>query len=187
MSAEGYSGPSTYVGVIPDLLNDGLVKVAGVALEALANVEGVLQTSKGLVCEGSGALSQLKALLLAMAVDVLDPGVMIRRSGLINVVLELDDVRVRNGLGLDGTEDGSGPVMDGTDAERGSVGDSRQGESEGGSHDDETARNEAAKAEVVLRATQGREREKRADVLTLCGDGSGRTGAAKVGKEMEYG
>lgn len=140
MSAEGYSGPSTYVGVIPDLLNDGLVKVAGVALEALADVEGVLQTSKGLVCEGSGALSQLKALLLAMAVDVLDPGVMIRRSCLINVVLELDDVRVRNGLGLDGAEDGSGPVMDGADAERGSVGDSRQGESEGGSHDDETAK-----------------------------------------------
>lgn len=188
MSAEGYSGPSTYVGVIPDLLNDGLVKVAGVALEALANVEGVLQTSKGLVCEGSGALSQLKALLLAMAVDVLDPGVMIRRSSLINVVLELDDVRVRNGLGLDGAEDRSGPVMDGTDAERGSVGDSRQGESEGGSHDDETARDEAAKAEVGLRATQGRDKKgkKRADVLSFCGDGSGRTGAAKVGKEMEY-
>jgi len=186
---EGVSLDELDVGVIPDLLNDGLVKVAGVALEALANVEGVLQTSKGLVCEGSGALSQLKALLLAMAVDVLDPGVMIRRSSLINVVLELDDVRVRNGLGLDGAEDRSGPVMDGADAERGSVGDSRQGESEGGSHDDETARDEAAKAEVGLRATQGRDKKgkKQADVLSLCGDGSGRTGAAKVGKEMEYG
>jgi hypothetical protein len=36
---------------------------------------------------------------------------------LIDVVLELDDVRVWDGLGIDRAENGSGLVVDGADAE----------------------------------------------------------------------
>lgn len=124
--------------VVSDLLDHGLVKVAGVALEGLTNVKGVLQAREGLVCEGNGSLSQLHALILALGVGVLNPNVVVGSSTLVDVVLELDDVRVWDGLGIDGAENGSGLVMDSADAERGSAGDSGHGESESGLHDDET-------------------------------------------------
>jgi hypothetical protein len=154
------------VRVVSDLLDHGLVKVAGVALEGLTNVKGVLQAREGLVCEGNGSLSQLQTLRLALSVGVLNPHVVVGGSMLIDVVLELDDVRVWDGLGIDGAEDGSGLVVDGADAERGSAGDSGHGKSESGLHDDETRKTR----KLCLPATQ---RQKQMDKLmssTVCID-----------------
>lgn len=63
----------TYIRMVPDLLDDGLVEVAGVALEC-TNLEGVLHAREGdEVVSGLAALSELKALLLAARMDVKDP------------------------------------------------------------------------------------------------------------------
>ena len=110
--------------MVSELLDHGLVEVAGVALEGLTNVKGVLHAREGLVCEGKRSLSELQALSLALVVDVLNPHVVVASSLLVDMVLELDDVRVGNGLSIDGAEDGSGLVVNGSDAERGSAGDS---------------------------------------------------------------
>jgi hypothetical protein len=89
--------------MVSDLLNDGLVEVASVALE-VADLEGVLHTREGI--KRLTALAELKATLLATLMDVLNPGVVVRGSVLIDMVLELDDVGVGDLLGLDGAEDG---------------------------------------------------------------------------------
>jgi hypothetical protein len=70
-------------------------------------------------------------------VGVLNPHVVIVGSSAIDVVLELDDVRVWDGLGIDGAEDGGSLIVDGADAEGGSAGDSGHGQSEDGLHGDE--------------------------------------------------
>ncbi|KAI6764450.1 hypothetical protein HG530_008239 [Fusarium avenaceum] len=74
---------------------------------------------------------------LDLLVGVLNPHVMIVGSSAIDVVLELDDVRVWDGLGIDGAEDGGSLVVDGADAEGGSAGDSGHGQSEDGLHGEE--------------------------------------------------
>lgn len=128
------------IGVVSDLLDNGLVEVASIALETITNLEGVLHALEDIIDNGDlAALSQLKALLLAIAVDVLDPSLVLRGRTVINVVLELDDVRVRDGISINGAQDGGGPLMDSANAERGGTGDGGQGESEGGPHDDEAA------------------------------------------------
>jgi hypothetical protein len=153
--------------VVSDLLDHGLVKVAGIALEGITDVKGVLQAREGLVCERNGALSQLEALSLALLVCVLNPHVMVAGSGMVNMVLELDDVRVWDGLGIDGAEDGSGLVVDCADAERGSAGDSRHREGESGLHGDERRNDEAEGTKLVfgLPATQRQKINGQIDVL----------------------
>jgi hypothetical protein len=153
--------------VVSDLLDHGLVKVAGIALEGITDVKGVLQAREGLVCERNGALSQLEALSLALLVCVLNPHVMVAGSGMINMVLELDDVRVWDGLGIDGAEDGSSLVVDGADAEGGSAGDSRHREGESGLHGDERRNDEAEATKLVfgLPATQRQKTNGQIDVL----------------------
>lgn len=153
--------------MVSDLLDHGLVKVAGIAFEGITDVKGVLQAREGLVCERNGALSQLEALSLALLVCVLNPHVMVAGSGLINMVLELDDVRVWDGLGIDGAEDGSGLVVDCADAERGSAGDSRHREGESGLHGDERRNDEAEATKLVfgLPATQRHKTNGQIDVL----------------------
>jgi hypothetical protein len=91
------------IGMVSDLLNDGLMEVAGVTLE-VANLEGVLHAREGI--KGLTALAELKATLLTTLVNVLNPGVMVGGSVLIHMVLELDNVGVGDLLGLDRAEDG---------------------------------------------------------------------------------
>lgn len=136
--------------MVSDLLDHGLVKVASIALEGITDVKGVLQAREGLVCERNGALSQLEALSLALLVCVLKPHVMVAGSSMINMVLELDDVRVWDGLGIDGAQDRSGLVVDGADAEGGSAGDSRHREGESGLHGDERRNDELKRQSLCL-------------------------------------
>lgn len=77
--------------MVSDLLDHGLVEVTSVALETIANLEGVLHALENAL-GGDGALSQVKASLLAIGVDVLDPSVVIISRGIIDVILKLDDV-----------------------------------------------------------------------------------------------
>lgn len=129
----------TYIRVVAELLDNRLVEVAGVTLEGVADAESVLHAREELsnvVCE-LATLAQLEAFLLAAIVDVLDPGVVVGDSGIIDVILELDDVRVRNGIGVDGAQDRSCAIVNGLDAEakRGGLGNRRSGESESAAHD----------------------------------------------------
>jgi hypothetical protein len=120
--------------VVPDLLNDVLVEVTGIALEA-ANLEGVLQTVKDVVTSKNAAsLTELKALLFAFSVDALDPALVLVDISLINVVLELDDVGIWNGVGLNIAEHGSRALVDGSNLERAGLGDGRHREGDNGPH-----------------------------------------------------
>lgn len=95
------------VRVVSDLLDDGLIEMSRITLEAITNLEGVLQALEDIIGRGNSAsLAELESELLGLAVDLLDPGVMLGRSRIIDVVLELDDVRVGNGLGVNRAEDG---------------------------------------------------------------------------------
>lgn len=153
---------STYIRVVPDLLDDVLGKVASVALE-VTNLEGVLQAVKGLVrAEDAASLAELKALLLAFIVDALDPVLVLVDTSLINVVLELDDVIVRNGVGLNIAEDGSRALVDGANLERAGLGDGRYRESDDGPHNDspDDVLNEGIWELVNLRHTARRDENK---------------------------
>jgi hypothetical protein len=100
-------GGGAYVRVVSDLLDDGLIEMSRITLEAITNLEGVLQALEDIIGRGNSAsLAELESELLGLAVDLLDPGVMLGRSRIIDVVLELDDVRVGNGLGVNRAEDG---------------------------------------------------------------------------------
>lgn len=93
---------STYVGVSPDLLDGFFVEVAGIAGEAAADVVGVLQSSIDGIREGKLAtLPQLElASLLAGSMDRVQPDVVVGGLVTVDVLLELDDVAVGNGLSL---------------------------------------------------------------------------------------
>ena len=83
----------TYVGVVSDLLNGGSLEMTSITAELVANVVGVLHSTKEFVRRGEQAtLAELKALLLAILVDVFDPFVVRVGTSGINVVLKLDDV-----------------------------------------------------------------------------------------------
>lgn len=127
----------TYIRVIPDLLNGGLVEVTSIALEAV-HLEGVLQAVKDVVrAEDAASLAELKALLLTGAVNILEPVVVLVGLGLTNVVLELDDVGIGDGIGLNGAENGSRALVNGANLESAGLGNSGHGESDSGSHCDE--------------------------------------------------
>ena len=122
--------------MVADLLDHVLVEVTGVSLETITNLEGVLHAIEDGASEviNKATLAELEALLLHVTVNALNPGVVITSGRLVNVILELDDVRIRDGLGINGVEDGSRAVVDGLDGERGSLGDSGHGESERSPH-----------------------------------------------------
>lgn len=127
-------GYDTYIGMSPDLLNDLVVKVTGVTQQATGDVVGVLETLKEIVCNGElRTLAELGPLVLAGSVDVLDPGVVGGRVGVLDVLLEDDNVRVWNLLGVDRGDDGSCVIVDGAGVEdRGSCREQRQHREDGG-------------------------------------------------------
>jgi hypothetical protein len=89
----------TYIWMPPDLLDDVLVKVSGIAQEVLSNVVGVLQSSENIIQERKlAALPQLCHLELSCIVDILHPAVVVLGAAGGNVLLELDDVLVGNDL-----------------------------------------------------------------------------------------
>ena len=120
----------TYIGVPPDLLDDLLVKVARIAQEVLANLVGVLQAAEDIANQGHlAALLKVGALRLPGGVDLLDPGVVRRDGGLADMLLELDDVRVGDHLGVGRRENGGGVAVDGLKGDlwrRGSAGCERE-------------------------------------------------------------
>jgi hypothetical protein len=68
---------NTHIGVVADLLDDVLVEVTSIALEAVANLEGVLHTREDIGHgRGEAALAELQTLLLTAIVDGLHPVVM---------------------------------------------------------------------------------------------------------------
>lgn len=92
--------------------------MAGVAHKVLADLVGVLEAIEDVIDDGElGALSQLNALLLTSAVNLLDPAVVVGSRGARDVLLELDDVSVWDGLGVGRGQDRSGTIVDGVDTE----------------------------------------------------------------------
>lgn len=146
----GGAGVFTYIGMVSELLDGRLMEVARVALEASGNVVGVLHASKGLLDGGSEAsLAEFEALLFAIIVDVLNPVVVVVGLGLVDAVLELDDVRVGNDVSVDRAEDGGRALVDGLGAES-RLSDSRHGKGEDGLHDDGGDAGASAGGNVVL-------------------------------------
>lgn len=118
----------TYIGVVADLLNSLVVKVTSVAAEAVAEIKGVLHAGEDIV-DGvkETTLAELEALLLAIVVNITDPGVVSLGLGLVNVLLELDDVGAGDGVDVGGIEDRGSFVVDGADLEGARLGDGSHG------------------------------------------------------------
>lgn len=92
---------SAYVGMSPDLFNDRVIEMAGVAKEFLADLVRVLQATEDIINQRElTTLSQVHTLNLLGRVDVLDPSVVIRGRCFVYMLLELDDIRVWNDLGV---------------------------------------------------------------------------------------
>ena len=92
---------STYIGVLPKLLDGGILEMARVAKEVASNLEGVGETTVSVVGNGEvTALPKLNALLLTITVELLDPGLVIRSARVAHMLLELDDVGVGNLLSV---------------------------------------------------------------------------------------
>ena len=97
----------------PDLLNDVLVEVTRVPKQAAGDVVGVLQTAEDIIHYwGLRSLPEIHLAGLDIEVDVLDPAVMAGRMLLCDMLLEQDDVVVRDLLGVRGGEDWGGVAVD---------------------------------------------------------------------------
>jgi hypothetical protein len=78
-----------------DLLNNGVIEVAGVTQKVPCNIIGMLETLKDIGRNGKlRSLSKLGSFVRVVEVDVLHPAVMIRGSSLGNVFLEDDDIGI---------------------------------------------------------------------------------------------
>lgn len=131
----------TYIRVPADLLDGRIIEVTGVTEEASSDGIGVLQTIKDLGGEGRLAtLPQLKLTgLLVGGVDAVEPDMVLRGMLIIDMLLELDDVTVGNGLCVGRGQEGSSIRVNGLGAERGDDGRGdagREGESSKALHDD---------------------------------------------------
>lgn len=125
-------GERAYIRVVAELLNDVRVEMTGVALESITDGESVLHAIENLADEVlAAALAQLEVLLLlGTLVNGLDPAVMVARGGVINVILELDDVRVGDMVGINGAQKRCGTTVNSLGAERSSLG--GRGQAKGG-------------------------------------------------------
>lgn len=80
-----------------DLLDDGIIKMPGVTQEIPSDVICVLDTLEDIGGKGElSSFSELCSYVLALEVDILDPGVVIGGSSLGNVFLEDNDVGIGN-------------------------------------------------------------------------------------------
>lgn len=94
----------TYIRVPADLLDGGIIEVTGVTEEASSDGVSVLQTIKDLAGEGRLAtLPQLKLTgLLVGGVDAVEPHMVFRGMLIIDMLLELDNITVGDGLRVGG-------------------------------------------------------------------------------------
>lgn len=80
-----------------DLLDDGVIEMARVAQETTSDIVGMLEALEDIGRDRElRPLSKLGSLVLAVEVDVLHPAVVVRGRSLGNVLLEDDDVRIRD-------------------------------------------------------------------------------------------
>lgn len=126
----------TYIWVVPDLLDHGLVEVTGIPLERLANLEAVLHAREDVGIGLAATLAELEAHILISLVKFLDPCVVIRGRRVVDVVLELDDVGVGDNVCLDGAQNRSRVFVDGANFESAGLGHGDQRKSHKGPHDD---------------------------------------------------
>jgi len=69
----------THIRVVSDLLDGVIIEMARVAHEVGANLVGVLQAAENIIDHRElAALAQLDALIFASAVDLLNPGLVVR-------------------------------------------------------------------------------------------------------------
>jgi hypothetical protein len=106
--------------MVPQLLDNGIIKVARVAQEATGgNVEGVLETGKSIVDEGDlGPLPQLEPPGLVLIVESANKGVVIVEGGRVDVGLQLDYVRVGDVLCVRRRQKWGSISVDGPSAEQ---------------------------------------------------------------------
>jgi len=101
-----------------DLLDDRVIEVPRVTQELASDTVCVLETLEDVVGNRElRSLSKLGASVLALEMDVLHPAVVLRCQGVGDVLLEHDDVGVRNGLRIGGRKERSSTFMDGFSAE----------------------------------------------------------------------
>src|SRR5947207_2523475 len=102
-------GGATYIGMSSDLLNDGVIEMARVAQETPSDIVCVLDALEDVGGKWElRSLSKLCSDVLALEVDVLHPAVVVGSGRLGDVLLEDDDVGVRDLYGIGRGEDGSG-------------------------------------------------------------------------------
>ena len=78
----------------PDLLDGLVIEMPGVAKEVLSNLVCVLEALEGIVEQPT--LPEVHPERLAVIVDLLEPHVVARSRVIGNMLLELDNVRVRD-------------------------------------------------------------------------------------------
>jgi hypothetical protein len=88
----------TYIRVPPDLLDDLVIKVARVADEVGADLVGVLQAAEDVVNQAT--LPEVGALRLTVRMNLLNPSMVGLNLVVVDMLLELDDVRVGDNLGV---------------------------------------------------------------------------------------
>lgn len=103
----------THVWVSADLLNDVFIKVTRVSKQAAGDVVCVLQAQEDIVNHGSlTPLLELGLAALGVQVEVLDPIVVLGGKLGGDMLLELDNIAVRDLLGVDGGDNGSSVAVD---------------------------------------------------------------------------
>lgn len=106
----------TYIWVSSDHLDDRLIEITRVTQEAASNVVCVFDTLEDIGSERSlRSLAKLSTFGLTGHVHVGDPAVVVKGSGLINMVLELDDVVAIDVLRVDGAQDWGSLAVDAID------------------------------------------------------------------------
>ena len=81
------------------------IEVSRISKQATCDVEGMLQSLKGLIEEGElGALPKLEDARLGVLVEGLHPAVMGRGISVVDMVLEDNDIRVLNDFSIGGGE-----------------------------------------------------------------------------------
>jgi len=109
-----------HVRMSPELLDDRVIKVAGIAQEGAGNVVCMLQTLKHIINNGYlRSLLEFELGVFGGEVEPMNP-VMMSGSVLVpNVILEFYDVRVRNVLCVCRSKHRSDSVVNGTDVDEG--------------------------------------------------------------------
>lgn len=103
----------THVWVSADLLDDVFIKVTRVSKQAAGDVVCVLQAQEDIVNHGSlTPLLELGLAALGVQVEVLDPIVVLGGKVGGDMLLELDNIAVRDLFGVDGGDNWSSVAVD---------------------------------------------------------------------------